>query len=647
MRLELRAPCRWLCALTVLLGSLGMRARDGATPPTGPVSLQGIVHTRLLRPNADGSLVRALAIEDPRTRVGYIVYVPRGDGFRWRGQPVNPRPGDRVNIRGRWQVFDGQPAVVDAVLRHHAPGTADLDTLLPAVELDPPAELALAGPYWRALAGRRCRLPAGCVVMGSDYAAYWHRRSELVVVRPDNPLLARPDPSARRVFRDAHPLDDQPVAPPAIGNGNGFRIAVGDQGLRGASDDPFANVPRANTGDRLPDPVTGTVLCHGPFCAFQPATPFRVVPGAAPAPPRRPPPGLHIASFNVENLYDFRNDPFDPADDFEDLPTNQPPRLQNYVPADEATYRARLDGLARQIARDLGGPDVLLVQEIEDQDIGAVVDGQLVIGAVNNRDGAPDVLQELAAAIRTGDGPAYAILADRAGADERGIMNALLYRPDRLRPVTPRPDDPLLGAGLRVNSPHRLLEYQAGPVNPRAINAVGEPHELIFSRAPLVACLAGPATGDRPLYVIVNHFKSIPDQFVAVRTEQARVVAALAAALLAEQPDALVAVGGDLNTLPRPDEPIPAQPADQLGALYATGLYNVYDRVLAERPASAYSYVFQGQAGTLDHLFLSPALRARLRFADYTHINSDFHGAAPAMGRGWSDHDPVSVVIAP
>jgi uncharacterized protein len=82
-------------------------------------------------------------------------------------------------------------------------------------------------------------------------------------------------------------------------------------------------------------------------------------------------------------------------------------------------------------------------------------------------------------------------------------------------------------------------------------------------------------------------------------------------------------------------------PATARAALYDRGLRNLYDVLVREEPASAYSYAFEGQAQTLDQLFVSPRLRSDLERVRMAHINADwpadFDGDGP---RGTSDHDP-------
>ena len=115
--------------------------------------------------------------------------------------------------------------------------------------------------------------------------------------------------------------------------------------------------------------------------------------------------------------------------------------------------------------------------------------------------------------------------------------------------------------------------------------------------------------------------------------------------LVAGKPERWVVAGGDLNVYPRPDDPFPGKPSDQLGSLYEAGLFNLYDRILEERPSSAYTYVYRGQAGTLDHLMVSESARAACTAAHIVHINADYTAGPAGDGnppRGVSDHDPVA-----
>jgi predicted extracellular nuclease len=147
------------------------------------------------------------------------------------------------------------------------------------------------------------------------------------------------------------------------------------------------------------------------------------------------------------------------------------------------------------------------------------------------------------------------------------------------------------------------------------------------------------------LYAISNHFSSGPETRVGQRREQAAYNAAIAAALVSARPGTRLVVGGDLNVFPRPDDPFaaddPSYPSDQLAPLYQAGLTNLWERIAAEDPGSAYTYVFLGQAQTLDQLFVSPALLDDVEAVHAAHINADWPADHPDdRSRGVSDHDP-------
>ena len=121
-------------------------------------------------------------------------------------------------------------------------------------------------------------------------------------------------------------------------------------------------------------------------------------------------------------------------------------------------------------------------------------------------------------------------------------------------------------------------------------------------------------------------------------------------AILSGDPSARVISGGDFNVYPRPDDPFaPGQaygsgsfgPSDQLAPMYDAGLHNLWYTLVADVPASAYSYVFQGQAQTLDMQWANDAQSADLVEIRAAHVNADFPARYPGdLARGASDHDP-------
>jgi hypothetical protein len=364
--------------------------------------------------------------------------------------------------------------------------------------------------------------------------------------------------------------------------------------------------------------------------------------------------GFSVAVFNVENLYDYVDDPFDGCDFIGNsgCPGVDPPF--DYAPPSNEVYQARLAEIAKQIIDDLHSPEIIMVQEAEDQDICVVNAGFYSCGSVNDADGKPDVLQELATVIYAMGGPMYDAALDRDGADDRGIISGYLYHTDRVELLPAMEDHPVLGSDPQVDYPYSdPLPYNTDIQNPKVLNAelpdfVGgdTDGDLVFTRAPQVAWFRiwrdSVGSSAFNVYTVNNHFSSGPDRRVGQRTEQANYNAAIVDALQEAFPGVYIGVGGDLNVYPRPDDPFPSDPSDQLAGLYDQGLINLWDIMVNENPVSAYSYIFQGQSQTLDQIFLSPSWLSDLTQVRMAHINADFPADYLADGpRGTSDHDPV------
>jgi hypothetical protein len=305
----------------------------------------------------------------------------------------------------------------------------------------------------------------------------------------------------------------------------------------------------------------------------------------------------------------------------------------------------------------LHAPDLLLVQEAEDQDICSVDAGDLVCGSTDDADGRPDTLQELALVVGELGGPSYDAAYDRDGADDRGIVSAFLYRTDRVELHTADPSDAVLGSAPSVEYRGTPLPSNGDVQNPKTLNAVlpddvdrstGVDGDNVFTRAPQVGQFRFWREGVGSslfvdLWAVSNHFSSTPQARVGQRTEQAAYNAAIVAAIESTG-DEPVVVGGDLNVFPRPDDPFapgdPLFPSDQLAPLYAAGLHALWDELVSEAPAAAYSYVFDGQAQTLDHLFVNDAFVGDLVAMRAAHVNADYPAGVEGVDRGLSDHDP-------
>ncbi|RQT61696.1 endonuclease [Burkholderia cepacia] len=171
--------------------------------------------------------------------------------------------------------------------------------------------------------------------------------------------------------------------------------------------------------------------------------------------------------------------------------------------------------------------------------------------------------------------------------------------------------------------------------------------------------------GTRALTVAVNHLKSknCPNAtgadldrsdgqgcWNAARTRAAvRIAGWLAGSPTGAAADGVLLVG-DLNSYAK---------EDPVRALESRGYANLVARFVGD---TAYSYVFRGEAGSLDHALATPALTARVKAVHVWHINADEPSAlqpvpdykttahrssyyAPDAYRS-SDHDPVVVDLA-
>ncbi|MEH0842724.1 lamin tail domain-containing protein [Micromonospora sp. CPCC 205711] len=571
-----------------------------------------------------------------------------------------PTVGDEVVVRARVSEYFNQTQLSGASLVRKVDSGLDVDAVVQVDDAAPSADQADVDRFWERHEGARVRVRAGSGVTAPRHIYASSADSEIYLLDREDPLMKRTDPYARRSFRDAHPLDDVPGQ--LFDNGNPQRILIGAGGVKATAGDSTALLPPARTFDTLTADAPGAVSYAFSKYTVQPPT-IAFTGGADPSannPPRPADRGteLAVATYNLENLYDYRDDPFDGCDFAGNTGCTGVTPPFDYVPASEAAYTERLGMEARQIINSLHSPDLVMVQEAEDQDICAVADGQLACGTTNDADGAPDTLQELALAIAANGGPGYAAAYDRTGADARGITSAFLYRTDRLTLAEATATDPLLGSAPAVEYRAAGLPSNADVQNPKALNALlpddvdrstGVDGKNVYTRAPqlgkfTVAAVPG-STEHYTLWALSNHYSSGPDTKVGQRREQAGYGATLVKAIEASDPNARVIYGGDLNVFPRPDDPIATAanptPSDQLGPLYQAGMRNLWDDLVAEVPAAAYSYTFSGQAQTLDNLFVNGRLHDDLVQIRVAHINADYPTDTEGLGdRAASDHDP-------
>lgn len=312
---------------------------------------------------------------------------------------------------------------------------------------------------------------------------------------------------------------------------------------------------------------------------------------------------ITVASYNVENL-------------------------------DANDAQARFDLAASDIVNNLGMPDIVVLQEIQDND-------GVTGGTGSTVTAANQTLQELVDAINAltpGDTVTYAFIDNRfIGDDTNGgqqggnIRNAFIYRTDRVEFI-PGSD--------------RTIDANGAATTAVASNTSGP---FAGSRIPLVADFTFLPTGEE-ITVIGNHFASKigSDPLFGTRkppfnsdeiqrAEQAQAVNTFVDGLLAANANAQIVVAGDLNefSFEEPLSVLKGTGSLQNGSFVAGGDEVLNDLMLSLAEDERYSYIFEGNSQDLDHILVSDSLFDLAEF-DAVHINSEFLAA-----NRLSEHDPI------
>lgn len=394
-----------------------------------------------------------------------------------------------------------------------------------------------------------------------------------------------------------NPYGEIPVVPQGSTtrtNRGGIVLQPGDANPeRVLLDDALAPTPTANVGDILPGATTGVLdYFFGNFKLLPSSTPSVTSGGITAETTQTPAAGeLTTATFNVENL--------DPAD-----------------------AQSTFDGLAAQIVGNLKSPDVVALEEIQDDS-----------GATNNGVVACDqTMNKLISAVTAAGGPSYSYrqINPQDGQDggEPGgnIRQVFMYRSDRGLAFVDRSGGTATAANAVVNiGGVPSLKYSPGRVDPT--NSA-----FSSSRKPL----AGEFTWKgRTVFVIANHFNSKGGDDPLLghlqpptrssetqRHDQATAVKNFVDQILAVDANASVIVLGDLNDFEF------SQTADILTANNA-----LVDLPRTLPTAERYTYSYEGNSQVLDHILLSPGLAATAYSYDVVHVNSEFAAQL-------SDHDP-------
>ncbi|WP_327356994.1 endonuclease/exonuclease/phosphatase family protein [Streptomyces sp. NBC_01304] len=367
------------------------------------------------------------------------------------------------------------------------------------------------------------------------------------------------------------------------------------QSLTPIAEQPF---PKADVGDVLSGPTEGPLDFNqfGGYTLAARTLGTLTDKGLAPEKTRKQDRDeLAVATYNVENL-----DPKDP--------------------------QAKFDALAAAVVTNLASPDVVALEEIQDNN-GATNDGTVAAG---------ETLKKFTDAIAAAGGPSYEWRTvdpenNKDGGEPGGnIRQVFLFNPERVSFNDRAPGDATTATGVVRAQGRAALTHSPGRIDPA--NAA-----WADSRKPL----AGEFTfRGRKVFVIANHFgsKGGDESLVshhqpptrsseAKRLLQAQAVNAFVKGILKVQKSADVVVLGDINDF---EFSATTKALTDGGALRAA----VKSLPRPER----YSYVFQGNSQVLDQILTSPSIDD---FAyDSVHINAEFADQN-------SDHDPQVLRFEP
>lgn len=561
---------------------LGAGAVEAATPEAATIMrIQG--HTE--RSPLEGTVVVTEGIVTLCSRNGRRCWLqhPEGDGdpatsdgvalhLGGRRASAPLRPGDRVRVQGRVrerQFGAGLPLTEITRVRQ-------LQVLSRGHDLPPPViitrlpDLAVADAigFWEKLEGMRVQVDDAVAVAPTNHFG------EFTVLTAAN---AQPGSGYQP---ENHHLLLRPLANGAV-DYNPERIIV---------DDEARAAPDVHPGDRFRDLVGVVDYAFGNYKLQRQ--------GGRHLARRRPPPqtpavapGLRLATFNLQNLFDT-----EPAPDKEDGRSTPSPRQ----------LQIKLSKLVRTIVETLHAPEIIAVQEAENT----------------------AVLETLAALVNQARGSGYRAVSFDSS-DPRGIEVGLLWDSKRVQLRHAQP----LGAGTA---------FGAHSVRPGREPLVGE-FEHRGRRLTVVVNHFKSKGGDDPLFGARQPPRRPTE---AQRKQQARAVRAYVDRRLQDDPKALIAVVGDLNDFPFAE---PGEGRDHPSAILRGKPPRELEDVSTRLPAAErYSFIHDGNSQLLDYVLVSPALQPLVSAVHIAHVNAAYPARFahdPATPHRSSDHDPLTATL--
>ncbi|KAK0628757.1 Endonuclease/exonuclease/phosphatase-like protein [Bombardia bombarda] len=289
-----------------------------------------------------------------------------------------------------------------------------------------------------------------------------------------------------------------------------------------------------------------------------------------------------------------------------------------------APTSAHLPKVASQIVNVLKTPDIIFLQEIQDNN-----------GATNDAVVSANLtLSTLAAAVKSISNVTYEFVSvdpvsnQDGGAPGGNIRVAYFYRPEVISLYKPNP-----------GSPTDANEVLAGPLlkfNPGRIAPASEAWSA--TRKPIAAQWRAKGA-KKPFFTVNLHWSSKGggtsfqgdvrppiNGVIDRRILQANVTGSFIAQILAQDPRAHIISAGDFNEFTF------VKPMQTYSSI--SGLKDL-DEVVGLPVEERYTYIFDNNAQELDHMYVSPSLATKTTKYEHLHINTWATDADVV-----SDHDP-------
>ncbi|HSM26022.1 MAG TPA: endonuclease/exonuclease/phosphatase family protein [Anaerolineaceae bacterium] len=359
----------------------------------------------------------------------------------------------------------------------------------------------------------------------------------------------------------------------------------------------FNNVPAplVSVGDQFIDPIIG-VLSYD-------FGNYRIYPIESITPVLR---GLEKQQFSRNNEDDF---------------TVATYNVENLSPLDE---KARFEQLAQDIVFSLDLPDIIALQEIQDNNgfinddiVSAELTYQIIIDEIEKISSIQykfiniDPIDDM-------DG----------GLEGANIRVGFLYRTDR----------EIIFENIKSNNPASIKRTQNSQLlevipNPTIIGTYDP--SFINSRKPLIANFI---VNNKNLLIINNHWVSKsgesplfgskqPVEVSDQRFQQSEVVKKFIQQVKELNPDSWIIVLGDLNDYYF-SNPVKNLQID-------TGMFNPIENLnMSER----YNYIYEGNSQNLDNILVSQSLSQYMNNYQIIHINAEY-----PVSKKFSDHDPMII----